>query len=200
MIAGGSGFLGRKLAQRLETDGHKAIQLSRRPPGAGNQIAWQPDGRAGALTRHFDGVDAVVNLAGEGIADKRWTAARKDALRNSRILDPGAGARRDRMRAPAEGVHQRIGDRLLRPARRRPVTESTPPATTFWRSSMGRGAQVESPPTRRRSSAPASRSSRRRALKKMCCLSKLGLGATMGSGINTCRGFMPPTGPHWCRG
>ena len=55
-------------------EGHKAITLSRRPSGAGNQVAWQPDGSAGALPRHLDGVDAIVNLAGEGIADKRWTA------------------------------------------------------------------------------------------------------------------------------
>jgi hypothetical protein len=33
----------------------------------------------------LDGVDAVVNLAGEGIADKRWTRARKEAIRRSRI-------------------------------------------------------------------------------------------------------------------
>ena len=57
LLAGGSGFLGRKLAARLQTEGHKAITLSRRPSAAGNQIAWQPDGSAGALTRHLDGVD-----------------------------------------------------------------------------------------------------------------------------------------------
>jgi NAD dependent epimerase/dehydratase family enzyme len=85
VLAGGSGFLGRKLARRLDSEGHKTITLSRHPSAA-NQIAWQPDGSAGALTRHVDGVDAIVNLAGEGIADTRWTPARKDALRNSRIL------------------------------------------------------------------------------------------------------------------
>ena len=86
VLAGGSGFLGRKLAKRLETAGHRSITLSRRPSGDGNQIAWQPDGNPGELPRHIDGVDAIVNLAGEGIADKRWTEARKNALWSSRIL------------------------------------------------------------------------------------------------------------------
>ena len=80
VLAGGSGFLGRKLSKRLQGEGHRTITLSRRPSGA-DQIEWRPDGTAGDLPRTLDGVDAVVNLAGEGIADKRWTAARKRALR-----------------------------------------------------------------------------------------------------------------------
>ena len=46
VLAGGSGFLGKKLSQRLEAEGHRTITLTRRPSGAGNQIAWLPDGRS----------------------------------------------------------------------------------------------------------------------------------------------------------
>ena len=45
-----------------------------------------PDGTAGHWARLLNEVDAVVNLAGEGIADQRWDAARKEAIRSSRIL------------------------------------------------------------------------------------------------------------------
>ena len=175
MLAGGSGFLGRKLAQRLETEGHTAITLSRRPSGAGNQIAWQPDGSAGALPRHLDGVDAIVNLAGEGIADKRWTAARKDALRNSRILSTRTLVRAVAgVRASAEGVHQRIGDRLLRPARRRARHRiDAAGRRTFWRGSASNGNRRRAWSSRRRrgwrSSAPASRSIATAARSRKCC-------------------------------
>ena len=84
-MAGGSGFLGQKLAVRLQSAGHQAITLTRKPAGPG-QIQWNPDGTAAGLAGHLDGVDAVVNLAGENLADKRWSTARKTALRDSRVL------------------------------------------------------------------------------------------------------------------
>ena len=46
---------------------------------------WTPNGETGAWAREIDAADALVNLAGAGIADKRWTAARKRILWNSRI-------------------------------------------------------------------------------------------------------------------
>lgn len=45
-----------------------------------------PDGNVGAWARELEGVDAVVNLAGEGIADRRWSDSRKKVLESSRIL------------------------------------------------------------------------------------------------------------------
>lgn len=87
VLAGGSGFLGRKLAARLEHDRHRVVILTRRPrKDRGTDVGWQPDGTAGSVAGHLDGVDAVVNLAGEGIADRRWSTERKGALRASRLL------------------------------------------------------------------------------------------------------------------
>jgi len=40
-------------------------------------VQWTPNGEAGTWARELDGADAVVNLAGAGIADRRWTTARK---------------------------------------------------------------------------------------------------------------------------
>ena len=70
-----------------ERDGHRVNVLTRRPRlGRAEDIAWSPDGSAGAWSAAIETADAVVNLAGEGIADRRWSEARKRALRSSRML------------------------------------------------------------------------------------------------------------------
>ena len=97
VIAGGSGFLGRALSTRLQADAHDVVVLTRRTvAGSGRirYITWQPDGTAPppeagqpvAWAREIDGADAVINVAGEGIADRRWTSKRKEALLDSRRL------------------------------------------------------------------------------------------------------------------
>jgi uncharacterized protein (TIGR01777 family) len=89
VIAGGSGFLGTLLTARLTDRGDDVTILTRRASGEGRarEVAWRADGAAEpALVSAIAEADAVVNLAGAGIADERWTAARKRLLRNSRIL------------------------------------------------------------------------------------------------------------------
>jgi uncharacterized protein (TIGR01777 family) len=85
VIAGGTGFLGTALQQHLRGAGHGVRILSRRRTPDPDTIEWNPDGSAGAWARSLDGADAVVNLSGAGLADGRWTAARKTVLRNSRV-------------------------------------------------------------------------------------------------------------------
>lgn len=89
VIAGGSGFLGRALAPVLAGQGHDVVVLTRRPASVSTPargIAWDPDGTAtGDWTREIDGAGAVINLAGESLGDRRWTAARKAVLRESRV-------------------------------------------------------------------------------------------------------------------
>ena len=91
IIAGGSGFLGQALSTRLAQDGHAIVILTRdaleaRAPGLVRYAGWTPNGETGLWAHELDGADAVVNLAGANIADKRWTRARKRVLRNSRVL------------------------------------------------------------------------------------------------------------------
>lgn len=81
VIAGGSGFLGTALTAALRSRGDQVIVLSRR--GA---TPWTPDGTTGPWAQALDGADAVVNLAGEPLPDKRWTAAQKARIRDSRLL------------------------------------------------------------------------------------------------------------------
>lgn len=89
VIAGGTGLLGRALAGRLVDQHHDVVILSRRAPRSprdrGRAVTWAPGGSLGDWAREIDGADVVVNLAGAGIADKRWTPARKALLRSSRI-------------------------------------------------------------------------------------------------------------------
>jgi uncharacterized protein (TIGR01777 family) len=96
VIAGGSGFLGRTLVKYLASRGHEVVVLSRTPSPAqmpGRQVGWDPDGSlptTGASEHlgwagEIDGAGAIINLAGAGIADKRWSSARKDLLRMSRV-------------------------------------------------------------------------------------------------------------------
>jgi uncharacterized protein (TIGR01777 family) len=89
VLAGASGFLGRPLVRSLVADGHDVVVLTRNPKKATSghrEVAWQPDGTAGPWAEALDGADAVVNLAGESIAGARWTATRKAALTESRLL------------------------------------------------------------------------------------------------------------------
>ena len=90
VIAGGSGFLGNALGRALARDGHELTILSRGSSGGdrtkpGRHVQWTPDGSAGPWAASIDGADAVVNLAGESIAAKRWTAAQKQRILDSRV-------------------------------------------------------------------------------------------------------------------
>lgn len=83
-ITGASGLIGSALVPALRADGHDVLRLVRRAPGAADEVRWDPAHRQldpAALT----GVDAVVNLAGVGIGDKRWTEQYKRAVLDSRV-------------------------------------------------------------------------------------------------------------------
>ena len=84
VVAGGSGFLGSALVKAWRAEGARVLVLTRKPRRE-DDVQWSPDGSETGWIQSIDGADAVVNLAGEGIADKRWTDARKAVLLDSRI-------------------------------------------------------------------------------------------------------------------
>jgi uncharacterized protein (TIGR01777 family) len=91
VVAGGTGLIGRELVSRLTAVGHNVIVLTRddsgQVPHAGvRRLEWDPNGSTGRWAREIDGADAIVNLTGAGLADKRWTPERKEELRASRVL------------------------------------------------------------------------------------------------------------------
>lgn len=91
-ITGASGLIGRALVTALGRAGHRPIRLVRKPAGGTDEIAWNP--ATGAIDAEaLEGVDAVVHLAGAGIGDKRWTAAYKKTLVESRTLGTDLVAR-----------------------------------------------------------------------------------------------------------
>ena len=91
LIIGATGFIGRELVKELASAGHQPVAVSRNARKAleilGNQaeiVEW--DGISPAdLAEHLDGIEAVVNLAGESIASGRWTNRRKKMITESRI-------------------------------------------------------------------------------------------------------------------
>lgn len=84
VIAGASGFLGGHLLRALTHAGDDVVTLVRRAPRSVSEQAWSP--AAGVLpAAALDGAEAVINLCGAGVGDKRWTKSRKALLRTSRI-------------------------------------------------------------------------------------------------------------------
>jgi len=124
VITGASGLIGRALTERLVTSGHTVSALSR-------PADWDPSART-IDTAKLVGADAVVHLAGVGIADARWTDAQKRAIRESRtegtslIAETLAGLEggpKVLISASAIGWYGETGDRT--------VDESEPAGTDF---------------------------------------------------------------------
>jgi len=85
-IAGSSGLIGSALVSALRAADHRVLRIVRRAPANPDELQWNP--ASGEFDpAGLDGVDAVVNMCGVGVADKRWSGAVKQELRNSRI-DP----------------------------------------------------------------------------------------------------------------
>lgn len=83
-VTGASGLIGSALRAELERDGHDVVRLVRREPAGAGEVRWDP--AAGRLDpRDLTGCEAVVHLAGAGVGDRRWTAARKKVLYDSRV-------------------------------------------------------------------------------------------------------------------
>ncbi|WP_046077790.1 TIGR01777 family oxidoreductase [Halomonas sp. HG01] len=136
LITGGSGFVGQALCRRLITDGHRVQVVSRDPAQARLKLPEGIDVRRSALDFVDTPPEALVNLAGEPIAGKRWSEAQKE-----RLLDSRLGATRELVQlceqlkasrghapsvmvsASAMGYYGDQGDTV--------VTEETPPHDEF---------------------------------------------------------------------
>lgn len=81
LIAGSTGLIGQELTAFLESKGHQVVGLSR---GKGKGIQWDPENRSIDADK-LEGFDAVINLAGENIANSKWTAKKKEKIRTSRV-------------------------------------------------------------------------------------------------------------------
>jgi len=83
-IAGSSGLIGSALVSALRAADNRVIRIVRRAPVNGDELHWNPE-CAEFDPAGLEGVDAVVNLCGVGVGEKRWSGAFKQSLRDSRI-------------------------------------------------------------------------------------------------------------------
>lgn len=195
-ITGSRGLIGSHLAHFLTSGGHRVLRLvsgtvdPQKYDDGSEWRPWQPQEPLpeGAL----DGVDAVIHLAGDGIAEGRWTEKKKQRLRTSRIESTKhLAAAIDRDRVPvflcgsAVGIYGDRGDEIL--------TEDSPPGRGFladlcreWEAASACKARVVNLRTSHVLWPPKG------LLGKLLPSFRLGAGAMLGNGTQ----YMPWIGLH----
>jgi len=83
LVAGASGLVGSALIPALESDASEITRLVRSSPKA-NEIEWHPN-RGQIDSARLEGFEAIINLAGESIAEGRWTDEKKRKIHDSRV-------------------------------------------------------------------------------------------------------------------
>jgi uncharacterized protein (TIGR01777 family) len=188
LISGGSGLIGTATSAALQGDGHSVIRLVRPGKGANaGDVQWDPM-RATVDVAGLEGLDVVIHLSGAGIADGRWTEARKQILRSSRIdttrvLVDSLSRLKQKPRvlivASAIGYYGNRGDEIL--------TESSAIGTDFlallcrdWEAEASRAAAMGIRTVMLRFGVVLS--GKGGALPKMLTPFNLGVGGRLGSG------------------
>jgi uncharacterized protein len=136
LVTGGSGFVGQRLCRRLKEAGHRLQVVSREPAQVRDRLPQGADIRRSVLDFVDTPPDAIVNLAGESIAGRRWSDDQKSRLIDSRVNvtrdlvilceqlhSSGGQAPRVMVSASAMGYYGDQGERE--------VTEDTPPHDEF---------------------------------------------------------------------
>jgi uncharacterized protein (TIGR01777 family) len=189
-VTGSSGLIGSALVPALTEDGHEVLRLVRRTPRTAEEHRWDPQHRRIDPLLLAD-VDAVVNLAGTGVGDKRWSEKRKQEILRSRVdatttvstalaqaatADPGR--ERVLLSASAVGWYGDTGDRVVR--------ENAPAGTDYlahvceqWERATAPAEQAGVRVVRLRTGLVLGRGG---LLKRMAPLFRLGLGGRLGSG------------------
>ena len=84
-VTGSSGLVGSALVARMHSDQQQVLRVVRKALSSDEAVIWDPI--AGTIEADkLGGVDVVVHLAGESIANGRWTAAKKSRIHDSRVL------------------------------------------------------------------------------------------------------------------
>lgn len=189
LVTGGTGLIGKKLCQKLTTNGHDVVVLTRQNIQSNNKkinyYAWDEENTIPDSV--FDSLDGVINLMGENIGNKRWTDTQKKLLYSSRVdrghelileLNQKAKALKFFISASAVGIYPKNSEDLL--------DESSPVASDFLGNLCHNWEKIidDLPKTTRtvivRTAVVLSRDGG--ALEKMLPPFKLGLGGPLGDG------------------
>lgn len=189
LITGGTGLIGRYLIPRLFALGHDVTVVTRNPEKAHNLLGDRVALWKGLDERQtLDGIDAVINLAGEPIADKRWTDEQKQRLCNSRwnttqklvdLFHASETPPTVLISGSAAGYYGDLGEVV--------VTEEEPPHNEFTHKLCARWEQIASGAQSDRTRVCLLRTGvvlapKGGILAKMLPLFRLGLGGPMGNG------------------
>jgi len=184
-VAGSSGLIGTALVYALRATDRRVLRIVRRAPSNADDVYWNPDsGEFDPSALH--GVDAVVNLCGVNVGQKRWSGAFKQSLRDSRIgptevlssavVDAGVPVL---INASAVGYYGDTGSH--------PVDESAAPGQNFlakltvdWEAATARAVQAGVRVVLTRTGLVMAPSGG--VLSKLKPLFSLGLGARLGNG------------------
>ena len=185
-ITGASGLIGSALSSYLVARGDDVRHLVRRDARTGSEISWDP-ARRRLDPEAFQGVDAVVHLAGAGVADHRWTPAYKQEIVTSRTDGTSAvatavAAHGDRVRlvsGSAVGYYGDRGDEVL--------TETSAPGDDFladvtqaWEASTQAASDAGAPVAMVRTGLVMARTGG--GFAPLIRLAKLGMAGPIGSG------------------
>lgn len=185
-ITGSSGLIGGALSASLRQRGDEVVHLVRREPRAPHEVRWDPSARR-LDQAALDGVDAVVNLAGAGVGDKRWTTDYRAQILASRvdstatvsraIAEAGGGIRL--VSGSAVGYYGDRGDEVL--------DETSDPARSFlaqvcvaWEAATRAAEEAGAPVAHIRTGIVLAPDGG--AMTPILRLARLGLGGPMGSG------------------
>ncbi|MHB1024247.1 MAG: TIGR01777 family oxidoreductase [Desulfobacteria bacterium] len=187
-ITGSTGLVGSEVVTVLSEAGHEVVRLVRRVIAPGEKaVRWDPEERE-VDAAELEGLDAVVHLGGENIASGRWTAARKAAIRDSRVngtrflcdtLAVLARPPKTLVCASAIGIYGDRGEE--------PLTEESPAASGFLPGVCREWEAAAAPAARKGVRVVALRigmvlSSKGGALARMLPLFRAGLGGVIGGG------------------
>ncbi len=189
LITGGTGLIGRHLIPRLLTLGHTVCVVTRSPEKARQVLDARVELWPGLQNiSSLDGIDAVINLAGEAIADKRWTDAQKQKLCDSRwtitqriseLILASTTPPAVLISGSATGYYGDLGEVV--------VTEEEPPHNEFTHKLCARWEQIASSAENDRTRVCLLRTgvvlaAQGGILAKMLPPFKLGLGGPIGNG------------------
>lgn len=85
LLSGASGMLGKAIALKLESQGNRVLRLVRRRAESESELSWDPAGAGITEPEKLEGLTAAVHLSGANVASRRWTAAFKREMVESRI-------------------------------------------------------------------------------------------------------------------